>query len=392
MYTKKKIKTIIDLNDKETLFGKFNFYTLTKTGLYGDKFASFLDSLFNAIRVAYMKEIPQQHTDSDNFQPEFVKQKWMSTSSCNFFVNSIFIPNDFNKHLNRTEHVVKSQYGEICLCKSQENIWSYKPPVSIKRMIARSIKSLTTMQCTYDHINSQLKDENNPFLDNPYKNYGKFLQKIVDMEGHKYVIFLNEEKQDDNDDSYFPRKYAATVMVKNGKGQFLCTTSSPQYPYRKIVTSKLNEYWSPTSEKPSFVGNGFTCKDAYLVYSLLMGTSKKTLLKHYTQDEIDEMVGKPYDPITAATISTTLTELCLKREDLIKKSKDLAQELADKVDSIYKKLIEDCKAKYRETMNQYSDEYNEMQKAQLSSLQELDIIYDDFNLMKEQSVGQTWLQ
>lgn len=391
MYNKRKIKTVLDLNYEKTGLRQFNSYALIKTGLYGDKFASFLDSLFNAIRDAYIKETSQQRVVANAFQPEFVDMKWMSASSCYFFIDSIRIPNDFSKHLNKTEHVVKSQYGEVCLCRSQENTWSYKSPVQIKKMIARTIKSLTTMQCTFDHINSQLKDENNPFLDDDNKNYRKVWKKIVDVEGDKYIIFLNEEKLDDKNDSSFPRKYAKGVLIRNEKGQYICATNSPRYPYGKIVTSKLNEYWSPTSEKPSFVGNGFTCRDAYLAYSLLIGNSRKTLLKHYTQDEINEMVGKERDPVTAAAISTTLTELCLKRDSLIQKSKDLAQELADRIDCIYKKLVEDSRAKYREALNQYSKEYNEMQKAQLSSLQDFDIIYDDCNLMKEQTIGQTWL-
>ena len=379
MYVKKKIKTIVDPNYEKTGLGKFNFCTPIKTGLYGDKFASLLDSLFNVIRDAY-------NSDSE-FYPEFVNQKWMTAAVCNFFANSIRIPNDFSKNLNNIEHVVKNQYGEVCICRSQENTWSFKPPDYVIRMIARTIKSLTAMQCTYEHINSQLKD--NPFLASE-STYGSVRQKHVDVNGSEFIVSLNEEREDVNADSML-RMNSKIVRVQDKNG-FLCTSSSPEYLYRKTIEGKLEkEYWSPSSEKPSFLGNGFTCRDAYLAYCLLIGTSKKALLKHYTQSEIDEMVGKPHDPVTAETISMTITEICLKREDLTQKAKNLVQELAHRVDLLYKKLIDDSKAEYRKTLNEYFNEYTEIQKSQLSALKELDIIYDDFNWMENITSKQSWL-
>ena len=388
MYAKKKIKTIVDINTEQTGLA-YNFYTLIKTGLYGDKFASLLDSLFNTIRDAYLTESSQNiNIDNSNgeFYPEFVKQRWMTAKACYFFINSIRIPNNFSKNLNKTDHVVKNQYGEVCICRSLVNSWSEKPPIYVIRMIARTIKTLTTMQCTYEHINSQLKD--NPFLASE-STHDPVRQKRIDVNGSEFIVSLNEEREDVNANSML-RMNDKIVRIQDKNG-LLCTSSSPRYPYRKIIESKLKEYWSPASEKSSFLGNGFTCRDAYLAYCLLLGTSKKTLLKHYTQSEIDEMVGKPHDPLTAETISTTITEICLKREDLTHKANNLAQELADRVDLIYKKLIDDSKAEYRKTLNEYFNEYTEIQKSQLSALKELDIIYDDFNWMKNITSKQSWL-
>lgn len=391
MYAKKKIKTIVDLNHEQTGLEMCNYYTLINTGLYGDKFASLLDSLFNAIRDTYLTESSQNiniNTDNSNgeFYPEFVKQRWMTAKVCYFFINSIRIPNNFSKNLNNSDHVVKNQYGEVCICRSQVNSWSDKLPIYVIRMIARTIKTLTAMQCTYAHINSQLKD--NPFLASE-STHDPVRQKLIDVNGNEFIVSLNEEREDVNADSML-RMNDKIVRIQDKNG-LICTSSSPRYPYRKIIESKLKEYWIPASEKPSFLGNGFTCRDVYLAYCLLIGTSKKTLLKHYTQSEIDEMVGKPHDPLTAETISTTITEICLKREDLTQKARNLAQELADRVDLLYKKLIDDSKAEYKKTLNEYFNEYIEIQKSQLSALKELDIIYDDFNWMKNITSKQSWL-
>lgn len=323
-------------------------------GLKGDKFAKFMVELcaeFNSKANSDTKvSLHNDIIDYDMLRP----------------INSVMFLTDWigDGHIHSAQESVsnlfdklfKIETGEVCMLLSKQYRNKYCPVDNndLINKVAKTLNRLVWLNATYDFLNNKIRTidvaKQNP-RDCVFVTIGQSTYKFkIDFTKPRVAEAIKRNPTQNNFtgrecdcfivDENLNRRWNVTKDVNKTVLRYIAP-GDKNHPYKKIIKEEAEKYWNPQSTKP-FFHTSFTCRDVYLVFLLLTGASKKTILKNYSEDEIAEMVGTDKDVLDQEICKAAYDEL----DAFTKKFHEEAQCEIDRIEYEFKcKLIKVKKAR-----------------------------------------------
>ena len=297
--------------------------TPIRFGLYSDKFARFMSELMD-IKSIMSKMSSNKYrdiremTDAGNAGISVQLSNPSSLCKCE------------NTRVSVSEgKLFKNQFGEICMVKSKLSPLSYYDNAYNLTKIAKAIKKSAILETVFDNLDTEITD----FFENQLPDsVDPFKQKYLFKHGkYDYCVTLsNKTSVRDKIELKLPLTFSdIDVFVKDNDSKSAASSyqqpytyinqSSVRYPYHHAKSiNEERKIWNAKSTKP-FLNTSFTIRDAYLIANLLAGKTKNdNCLKHYSQTEIDEMVGVKHDPLYSGIIESTAETVDVTKSSLRK--------------------------------------------------------------------------
>lgn len=337
-----------------------------KFGLYSDKFANFMFELF----AEFDNPCNEPSRKTYNTVVEF---NWLSRSISSMFsgYNKFypFTENDTGAYSKFNDFVFKSQNGEVCMMRAARERMKVHTDKEIVKSIANAINKLACISVNFHTVQNKIKQ-----LIGDNKNYCQSYE--MEHSGVNYTVNVYLRREDD---------FATACYVKS------IDKSVCDVDFKKI--NVLNPYThfdlsDKTYKNPNynikFLHTSFTTRDAYLIYLLLTGASNKKLAKEgYSQTEIDEMVGKPLNPLEYELVKTEYENANneidrinkeLEAEAIVLKNKfaDNLKEISAAYEIGFKKLVDKYQSQYNETVNKVREHMDNITAASSLYLNEFD--------------------
>lgn len=355
-----------------------------KFGMYSDKFANFM--------LEFLAEFGNDCNDPDRRTNNVViEQRWLSRSISSMFLahNKFYaFAEDDNKQWSKFKDTIfKSQNGEVCMMRANNvkrmNLYTDK---EIIKTIANAINKLACISVNYNEVQNKIK----LFIGNN-KNYRQTY--LMEHKGIKYTANVYYRGYYGGKDDFEICWYAHEI------DQSVCDIDPKTFrslnslnPYDHFDLSD-NTYRKPNLNI-KFLNTSFTTRDAYLIYLLLTGASKRKLTKEgYTQTEIDEMVGEALNPLECELVKSEYEninkEIDKLNEEFAAEVRALKNKLADNIKTIrdtYELMFKQLNDKFK---SQYDDTVDKINK-QMSNISGSSVVrLKDFEPVKP--VNMSWL-
>lgn len=351
-----------------------------KFGMYSDKFANFM--------LEFLAEFDNDCNDPDRRTNNVViEHGWLSRSISSMFLdhNRFYaFAEDDNKQWSKFKDIIfKSQNGEVCMMRANnvKRMILYTNKEIIKS-IANAINKLACISVNYHAVQNKIKQ-----LIGNNKNYRQTYE--IEHKGIRYNVNVYYRGEDDFVISWNAHEIDQSVCDIDPK-TFRSLNSLNPYDHFDLSD---NTYRKPNLNI-KFLNTSFTTRDAYLVYLLLTGASKRKLAKEgYTQDEIDEMVGEALNPLECELVKSEYEnvnkEIDKVNEEFAVEARALKNKLADNIKTIrdtYELMFKQLNDKFK---SQYDDIVNKLNK-QMSNISGSSSVYlKDFEPVKP--VNMLWL-
>ena len=332
-------------------------------GLKGDKFVKFMVELCAEFNVKANSDAKVKlHNDIINYNLIRPINSVMFLTDYN---GDIHIPSAQETTSNLNDKLFKIETGEVCMLLNKQYRNKYYPTdnnVLVNR-VAKTLNKLVCLNATYDFLNNKIRTidvtKKKTYLRDHIVDY---ILVTIDRSIYKFKIDLTKPKvteaikRNPTQNNFTGRDCDCFMSVEGYNTLRYVTPNDKDYPYKKIIKEEAEKYWNPQSTKP-FFHTSFTCRDVYLIFLLLTGASKKTILKNYSKDEIAEMVGTDKDVLDQEICKAAYDEL----DTFTKKFHEEAKYEIDRIEEEFKrKLIEVKKARIADLvakLNTLNDEY-----------------------------------
>lgn len=333
-------------------------------GLKGDKFVKFMVELcaeFNAKANSDTKV--SLHNDIMNYD---MLRPINSVMFLSDYISDTHIPSAQETVSNLFDKLFKIETGEVCMLLNKQYRNKYCPVDNndLVNKVAKTLNKLVCLNATHDFLNNKIQT-----IDVTKKNPRDCVFVTIDRSIYKFKIDLTKPKvteaikRNPTQNNFTGRDCDCFMIIDMYKTLRYITPNDKDYPYKKIIKEEAEKYWNPQSTKP-FFHTSFTCRDVYLIFLLLTGASKKTILKNYSEDEIAEMVGTDKDVLDQEICKAACDEL----DAFTKKFHEEAQCEIDKIEYEFKCMLIEVKkarianlvAKLNTLNNEYMDKIKEL--------------------------------
>ena len=354
-------------------------------GLKGDKFAKFMVELCAEFGVKANSDAKVSlHNDIMNYN---MLRPINSVMFLTDWKGDVHIPSAQESVSNLFDKLFKIETGVVCMLLNKQYRNDYCPVDNndLIKKVAKTLNRLVCLNATYDFLNNKIRTidvtKQNP-RDRVFVTIGQSTYKFkIDFAKPRVAEAI---KLNPTQNNFTGRECDCFIVDERYNTLLYITPNDKDYPYKKIIKEEAEKYWNPQSTKP-FFHTSFTCRDVYLIFLLLTGASKKTILKNYSEDEIAEMVGTDKDVLDQEICKAAYDEL----DTFTKKFHEEAQCEIDRIEYEFKcMLIEVKKARIADLvakLNTLNGEY-------LDKIKELTPDIDGFSYPnKFMSVYETWL-
>lgn len=315
-----------------------------KFGLYSDKFANFMFEL--------LAEFDNPSNDpSRKTYNTVLAHRWISRAISSMLsgYNKYypFAKDDTGAYSKFNDVVFKSQNGEVCMMRA-----AHYPRIKVHmdkeivKSIANAINKLACISVNFHTVHNKIKQ-----LIGDNKNYRQtYEMKHRDV---NYTVNVYLRREDD---------FETVCYVKN-RDKSVCNVD-----FKKVNALKNPYDYFDLSDKTyknpnyniKFLHTSFTTRDAYLVYLLLTGASNKKLAKEgYLQTEIDEMVGKPLNPLEYELVEAEYKNANNEIDKINKEFEDEAIALKHKFADNFKEINDAYEIGFKKLVDKYQSQYNE---------------------------------